>query len=106
MEKENSNVNVTVLFNNFANVLNYISVMARPMVMYQNDHPITWTPVYAGGKVCTDIIHITKQLIPSVFNFLHCGHMPQINLTVLKLNSMSHLIDQNKCYVISTRDSL
>ncbi|KAJ9576006.1 hypothetical protein L9F63_007106, partial [Diploptera punctata] len=32
------------------NVLNYISVMARPMVMYQNDHPITWTPVYAGGK--------------------------------------------------------
>jgi hypothetical protein len=32
-------------------VLNYISVMARPMVMYQNDHPIQWTPVYAGGKV-------------------------------------------------------
>ncbi|XP_023705860.1 voltage-dependent calcium channel subunit alpha-2/delta-3 isoform X6 [Cryptotermes secundus] len=31
-------------------VLNYISVMARPMVMYQNDHPIQWTPVYAGGK--------------------------------------------------------
>ena len=32
-------------------VLNYVSVMARPMVMYQNDHPIQWTPVYAGGKV-------------------------------------------------------
>ncbi|XP_021912833.1 voltage-dependent calcium channel subunit alpha-2/delta-3 isoform X6 [Zootermopsis nevadensis] len=31
-------------------VLNYVSVMARPMVMYQNDHPIQWTPVYAGGK--------------------------------------------------------
>ncbi|XP_067002670.2 voltage-dependent calcium channel subunit alpha-2/delta-3 [Anabrus simplex] len=31
-------------------VLNYISVMSRPMVMYQNDHPIQWTPVYAGGK--------------------------------------------------------
>jgi hypothetical protein len=32
-------------------VLKYVSVMARPMVMYQNDHPIQWTPVYAGGKV-------------------------------------------------------
>lgn len=32
-------------------VLNYIKVMARPMIMYQNDHPIQWTPVYAGGKV-------------------------------------------------------
>lgn len=31
-------------------VLHYVSVMARPMVMYQNDHPIQWTPVYAGGK--------------------------------------------------------
>lgn len=25
--------------------------MARPMVMYQNDHPIQWTPAYVGGKV-------------------------------------------------------
>ncbi|CAG2062163.1 unnamed protein product, partial [Timema podura] len=31
-------------------VLKYVSVMARPMVMYQNDHPIQWTPVYTGGK--------------------------------------------------------
>ncbi|XP_066903805.1 voltage-dependent calcium channel subunit alpha-2/delta-4 isoform X1 [Halyomorpha halys] len=31
-------------------VLNYLRVMARPMVMYQNDHPIHWTPVYAGGQ--------------------------------------------------------
>jgi len=37
-------------------VLNYVSVMARPMVMYQNDHPIQWTPVYAGGKVWLQII--------------------------------------------------
>ena len=36
-------------------VLNYVSVMARPMVMYQNDHPIQWTPVYAGGKVWLQI---------------------------------------------------
>ncbi|XP_050313474.1 voltage-dependent calcium channel subunit alpha-2/delta-4 [Anthonomus grandis grandis] len=31
-------------------VLHYIEVMARPMVMYQNDHPIHWTPSYIGGR--------------------------------------------------------
>ncbi|KAK9497931.1 hypothetical protein O3M35_003829 [Rhynocoris fuscipes] len=31
-------------------VLNYLRVLARPMVMYQNDHPIHWTPVYAAGQ--------------------------------------------------------
>nr|XP_018906930.1 PREDICTED: voltage-dependent calcium channel subunit alpha-2/delta-3 isoform X2 [Bemisia tabaci] len=31
-------------------VLNYILVMARPMVMYQQDHPVSWTPAYPGGK--------------------------------------------------------
>lgn len=31
-------------------VLQYIAVLARPMVMYQHDHPVQWTPVYAGGK--------------------------------------------------------
>ncbi|XP_031336712.1 voltage-dependent calcium channel subunit alpha-2/delta-3 isoform X2 [Photinus pyralis] len=31
-------------------ILHYIAVMARPMVMYQNDHPIQWTPVYVGGR--------------------------------------------------------
>lgn len=33
------------------NVLHYIEVMARPMVMYQNDHPIYWSPAYVGGRV-------------------------------------------------------
>ncbi|CAL4094973.1 unnamed protein product, partial [Meganyctiphanes norvegica] len=28
-------------------VLKYITVMARPMVMYQMEHPLTWTGVYA-----------------------------------------------------------
>lgn len=32
-------------------VFHYIEVMARPMVMYQNDHPVQWTPAYVGGKV-------------------------------------------------------
>ncbi|XP_017785728.1 PREDICTED: voltage-dependent calcium channel subunit alpha-2/delta-3 isoform X2 [Nicrophorus vespilloides] len=31
-------------------VLHYIEVMARPMVMYQNDHPIQWSPSYVGGR--------------------------------------------------------
>lgn len=32
-------------------VLHYIEVMARPMVMYQTDHPIQWTSAYVGGRV-------------------------------------------------------
>lgn len=32
-------------------VLNYILVMARPLVMYESDHPIHWSSVYPGGKV-------------------------------------------------------
>lgn len=31
-------------------VLQYIAVLARPMVLYQHDHPVQWTPVYAGNK--------------------------------------------------------
>nr|XP_022915064.1 voltage-dependent calcium channel subunit alpha-2/delta-3 isoform X1 [Onthophagus taurus] len=31
-------------------VLRYIEVMARPVVMYQNDHPIQWTSAYVGGR--------------------------------------------------------
>ncbi|KAG8235606.1 hypothetical protein J437_LFUL014650 [Ladona fulva] len=31
-------------------VLQYVEVMARPMVMYQNDHPIQWSPVFADTK--------------------------------------------------------
>ncbi|GLH11946.1 uncharacterized protein GBIM_16642 [Gryllus bimaculatus] len=58
-------------------VLNMLYVMARPMVMYQNDHPVQWTPVYAGtrqgervanllGVVGTDVPveHIQKLVQP------------------------------------------
>nr|CAD7588141.1 unnamed protein product [Timema genevievae] len=45
-------------------VLKYVSVMARPMVMYQNDHPIQWTPVYTGGKVTTTLVNFTLPLPP------------------------------------------
>lgn len=30
-------------------VLEYALVMARPMVLYQADHPIHWSPVFVGG---------------------------------------------------------
>ena len=32
-------------------VLKYIPVMARPMVMYRDKHPIHWTGVYADVSV-------------------------------------------------------
>lgn len=41
-------------------VLNYVNVMARPMVMYQNDHPIHWTPPFTGGKVSIGTIEKFK----------------------------------------------
>lgn len=34
-------------------VLKYIPVLSRPMVMYQKDHPIVWTPIYADLAVIT-----------------------------------------------------
>ncbi|XP_050730037.1 voltage-dependent calcium channel subunit alpha-2/delta-3-like isoform X17 [Eriocheir sinensis] len=40
-------VHVTTLAEVREQVLKYIPVMARPMVMYQNEHPHIWTGVYA-----------------------------------------------------------
>lgn len=31
-------------------VLEYAMVMARPMVLYQADHPVHWSPVFMGGQ--------------------------------------------------------
>lgn len=31
-------------------VLDYALVMARPMVLYQADHPVHWSPVFMGGQ--------------------------------------------------------
>lgn len=31
-------------------VLDYALVMARPMILYQADHPIHWSPVFVGGR--------------------------------------------------------
>lgn len=30
-------------------VIQYALVMARPMILYQADHPIHWSPVFLGG---------------------------------------------------------
>lgn len=32
-------------------IFEYVKVLARPMVLYQHDHPIHWSPGYVGGKV-------------------------------------------------------
>ena len=41
-------------------VLKYIPVMARPMVMYRDKHPIIWTGVYADIEV--EILNLTDRL--------------------------------------------
>ena len=45
-------------------VLKYIPVMARPMVMYRDKHPIVWTGVYADIEV---IIYFSFLIV------LQCG---------------------------------
>jgi hypothetical protein len=47
-------------------VLKYIPVMARPMVMHQH-HDVTWTPVYA------DIAVIKHFSLPQ--SYLHISYM-------------------------------
>ena len=42
---------VTTLAEVKEQVLKYVPVMARPMVMYRNEHPIQWTGVYADVEV-------------------------------------------------------
>lgn len=41
-------------------VFEYVKVLARPMVLYQHDHPLHWSPAYVGGKVSNSIhnLHI------------------------------------------------
>ncbi|KAL0126861.1 hypothetical protein PUN28_005311 [Cardiocondyla obscurior] len=31
-------------------VFEYVKVLARPMILYQHDHPLHWSPAYVGGK--------------------------------------------------------
>ncbi len=45
---------VTTLAEVKEQVLKYVPVMARPMVMYKNNHPVQWTGVYADVEVRTE----------------------------------------------------
>lgn len=49
-------VHVTTLAEVREQVLKYIPVMARPMVMYQNNHPHIWTGVYADIAEPVDVL--------------------------------------------------
>lgn len=50
-------------------VLDYALVMARPMVLYQADHPIHWSPVFVGGRsglMGSDVVAEKRRLVTSV----------------------------------------
>ncbi|XP_017878460.1 voltage-dependent calcium channel subunit alpha-2/delta-4 isoform X2 [Ceratina calcarata] len=47
-------------------VFEYVKVLARPMVLYQHDHPVHWSPVYVGGKSDRYGNEDTGQLLTSV----------------------------------------
>jgi hypothetical protein len=47
-------------------VLNYILVMARPLIMYQTDHPVYWSPVYLASKV----LLLSIKALNKLFYFL------------------------------------
>jgi len=51
-------VRVTSLAEVREQVLKYIPVLARPMVLYKKDHALTWTPVYAD-------VAVSRQTPPS-----------------------------------------
>lgn len=50
-------------------VFEYVKVLARPMVLYQHDHPIHWSPAYVGGKVSDSIDMLIAYLYK--FNLAH-----------------------------------
>lgn len=37
-------------------VLKYIPILSRPMVMYQKDHPLLWTPAYVDVAVSSVVL--------------------------------------------------
>ncbi|KAI5752192.1 hypothetical protein M8J77_014740 [Diaphorina citri] len=42
-------------------VFNYVLVMARPLIMYQTEHPLYWSSVYPGGKTNTLLASDVKE---------------------------------------------
>ncbi|XP_043272509.1 voltage-dependent calcium channel subunit alpha-2/delta-3 isoform X2 [Venturia canescens] len=47
-------------------VFEYVKLLARPMVLYQHDHPIHWTPAYIGGQTSRFGAEEQGQLMTSV----------------------------------------
>lgn len=49
-------------------VIEYALVMARPMVLYQADHPVHWSPVFLGGKSANmgHVNHDKRRLVTTV----------------------------------------
>ncbi|XP_004930281.2 voltage-dependent calcium channel subunit alpha-2/delta-3 isoform X2 [Bombyx mori] len=47
-------------------VLHFVEVLARPLVMYQNVHPVHWSPVYVGGRSSSLADNGMGQLMTSV----------------------------------------
>ena len=58
---------VTTLAEVKEQVLKYIPVMARPLVLLREQHPIRWTGVYADIEVSTK--QTKKKPSPNFFNF-------------------------------------
>lgn len=50
-------------------VLKYMSVMARPLVLNQNIHPISWTNTYADALVRIMIIFLSLYTIHRIYYF-------------------------------------
>ena len=49
-------------------VLKYVPVLSRPMVMYQKDHPVIWTSAYIDIAVRNEIK--ISNIIFSISNYL------------------------------------
>ena len=47
-------------------VLKYVPVMARPMVMYRDKHPIVWTGVYADIEVSFNSFECIKDDVKEI----------------------------------------
>lgn len=48
-------------------VLEHVNVLARPLVLQREKHPVVWTPVYANITVCLIFEHNTLNKVIAKF---------------------------------------
>lgn len=48
-------------------VLEHVNVLARPLVLQREKHPVVWTPVYANITVCIIFEHNTLNKVIAKF---------------------------------------